>query len=112
MKRFARRNWGWWLVLWREPKFKVKLLYFKEGGAISMQRHQHRNELWLFLKGRGQMILEGEVLGSQQHKAKGDSLLISQKIWHKFTAEKKTWVLEIQYGELCCEKDIERNENI
>lgn len=69
-----------------------------------MQRHKHRKELWLFLKGRGTNL-------SKAFK-KGDYLLIERLDWHKFIAEKRTVVLEIQYGELCCETDIERNENI
>ena len=105
MQRFKRRNWGWWLVLWRGSKFKVKLLRFKKGGSLSMQKHRFRKELWLFLGG------EGKNLGKSY--SKGDYLLIERLEWHKFVADKKTWVLELQYGNRCDEEDIERkDENI
>lgn len=110
MQRFARRKWGWWLVLWRKPRFKVKLLRFKKGQSISLQRHQWRNELWLFLGGLGDPLLGyGKAVVSRPCR-RGDCLLIEKMKWHKFTATKPTWVLEIQFGDLCVEKDIERKD--
>ena len=116
MKRFKRRSWGWWLILWRKPRFKIKLLKFKTGGSISLQRHKWRHELWLILKGTGTPVC-GYGLASLptalKPVKKGDYMLIEKMKWHKFTALSPTLVLEIQFGELCCEKDIERkDENI
>lgn len=99
--RFARRPWGFWLVLISRRTFKVKLLHFKKGGAISLQRHLHRHELWLFLSGEGKMAY------STPPKA-GDYKMIRRHHWHQYTARKPTWVLEIQYGTLCEESDIVR----
>lgn len=69
-----------------------------------MQRHKHRNELWLFLKGAGTMEPHAFRCG------KGDYVMINQMSWHKYTAFSPTWVLEIQHGDLCLEKDIERKD--
>lgn len=99
--RFARRPWGWWLVLLSREHFKVKLLRFKRGGQLSMQRHQKRNELWLFLSGNGLMAY------SSAPKA-GDYKMIRCGRWHQYMAARPTWVLEVQYGETCKEADIER----
>lgn len=114
MQRFAKRDWGWWCVLWHRPRYKVKLLRFKKGKSISLQRHEHRSELWLFLKGRGLPICT-KLLPAivEPYKRKGDYLLIAKRKWHKFTAVKTTWILEIQFGDVCVESDIERkDENI
>lgn len=99
--RFARRPWGWWLVLISRKHFKVKLLRFKKGGALSMQRHEKRHELWLFLSGNG-------IMAYQTPPSAGDYKMIRRKHWHQYKAAKTTWVLEIQYGEECKESDIER----
>lgn len=113
MKRFARRDWGWWFVMWSKPHFKIKLLYFKKGQSISMQRHKWRSELWLFLKGKGCATNSYRLSDAFYPCKKGDFLLIDKTKWHKYTATKRTIVLEIQFGSLCCENDIERKyENI
>lgn len=51
MKRFVFRKWGWYLILLNHKKFKVKLLRFKKNGRLSLQYHNKRNELWLYLNG-------------------------------------------------------------
>lgn len=110
--RFAKRNWGWWFVLWKERRFKVKILYVKPDEALSMQRHKFRNELWLFIFGCG--FMENKApLQRNSFLRRGEFKLIYQNIWHRYKAKTKTLVLEIQYGDKCDETDIERdNENI
>lgn len=102
--RLKRRNWGVWAIMFQRKHFKIKLLRFKKGGALSMQKHQLRNELWLFLKGGGILEVERQF----KKRSKGDSENIPVNNWHQFSAEKATWILEIQYGIMCSEKDIER----
>lgn len=107
--RFARRKWGWWIVLLDRPSFKLKLLRFRKKGALSMQKHYLRSELWLFLKGGGLFLGQEDYIAPSA----GDYHMIEQKAWHKFIADKVTWVLEVQYGVACKESDIERkDENI
>jgi len=105
-----RKRWGWMLTLLKGKHFKVKLLYFEQGGSISMQRHQHRRELWLFIFGTGTMLrLDGrnneiEIKG----KLDGGYLEVDHTMWHQYKAKKPTLVLEVQYGHKCSERDIER----
>lgn len=80
------------ITLLKGRHFKVKLLYFKPDGSISKQKHQYRNELWLF------------IFGDRQ----GTFWNISAGCWHVFKAVKPTLVLEVQYGKKCSERDIER----
>ncbi len=77
--RYAKRPWGWWVVLLERKHFKLKLLYFKTGGQISKQRHKDRHELWLFLNGSGH-------LHSSTPKFKGDYALMRRHQWHQYTA--------------------------
>lgn len=97
------RRWGWMRTLVKGKQFKVKLLYFDKGKSISMQKHKHRSEIWLFLMGSGKMDFKSCYMLAK----KGTAINIPALMWHKFTAEKPTLVLEIQTGR-CSEKDIER----
>ena len=99
---FAFRPWGWWAVLYKGKRFKVKLLHFKKGSSISLQRHKYRAELWCFIYGRG------KLRGICRELRRGDSVHINKMAWHKYTATKPSLILEIQYGEVCHESDIER----
>lgn len=102
--RFVRRPWGWWLVLLDRPRFKVKLLKFVSGRSLSLQYHNHRNELWLFLKGEGNFWLDKD----NQYCRGGEFRLVDVAKLHKYRATTNTYVLEIQYGERCFEEDIVR----
>lgn len=104
---FSRRKWGWYLTLLASKQFKVKLLYFRSGHALSMQKHNHRRELWLYLSGYGIMYLDQtKHFGEIRHA--GESSIIDRGQWHQFCAERRTLVLEVQFGGGCREGDIER----
>lgn len=105
MVAFKRRKWGWYLTLLEGMQWKIKLLYFKEGGEISYQRHHHRAELWLFVFGRGMMRMTDKV---RHMRGAGESALIYRGQWHQYTADKRTLVIECQFGGNCSEGDIER----
>lgn len=92
MRRLVFRKWGWYLVILNGRYFKVKLLRFNGKRPLSMQFHNLRNELWLFLRGQN----------------KGTWRVIHRNKLHTFAPYKPTYVLEIQYGDKCSEDDIVR----
>lgn len=96
----VKREWGYYITLLDRKHFKVKLLRFNKGNPCSNQYHNFRNELWLFLSGIG--IL------NEQRVQQGDYVLVPEQHAHQYTPWSRTWVLEIQYGETCEEKDIVR----
>lgn len=105
---FSRRKWGWYLVIWQWPGIKIKLLYFKSGGTISLQCHRFRSEDWYILSGRGMFELGyDQNMLSKHGVVKGGGAFIPVKLWHRFSAGCPTLVLEVQNG-YCHEKDIER----
>lgn len=104
MKRFARKQWGWYLVLLNRKHFKLKLLRFYADKKCSMQTHTHRNELWLFLSGGGWFWNDSESWNVRD----GDYQVVGERKWHQFKAFSNTLVLEAQYGEKCDEGDIVR----
>lgn len=98
---FSKRKWGWYLTLFSDERRKIKLLYFKKRGELSLQRHFKRSEKWHFLFGSGTFILNGYSISrpSVAHVGIGS--------WHQYKANSPTLVLEVQYG-ICEESDIER----
>lgn len=113
---FKFRPWGFWLVLWqwplfsKGPRYKLKLLYFKKGGAISMQRHANRTEKWVKLFGSPDYIYLWRMDGDyESSKVKISTLPVTlEKLrWHQYNANKTTLILETQRG-ICLESDIER----
>jgi len=104
--RFKKRKWGWWFVLLQGHGFKVKLIYFKKGGQLSLQKHICRDELWCFISGWGKMMSDTNRRG--RFLGKGRTVFIKRGTWHQYKALDKTWVLEIQTGIKCEEIDIER----
>lgn len=102
-----RRKWGWYWTILNRKHFKVKLLCFKPYGRLSPQYHYKRNELWLFLGGKGAFYVNG-MMASKDESLNGEWRLVSRKDLHTYEAFTRTWVLEIQYGEECREEDIVR----
>lgn len=85
---------------------KVKILQIKEGKNISYQKHRHRSEGWLVLKGVGVFILEGK----RKMITKGHYLEVAPGQLHTVKAITDLVILETQQGSICEEEDIQRIE--
>lgn len=100
-----QRGWGWYATLIRTPWFCLKLLRFKPYGALSMQRHAYRTEVWWFIRGRGG-FKSGDATGWMLPRS---IWKIQKDVWHKFNAQyQPIYVIELQYGRKVTENDIER----
>jgi cytidyltransferase-like protein len=107
------RPWGHYRVLYENgTTTKVKELVVEPGQQLSMQRHQHRTELWyvaegvasiFFLDDDGERYHVADVQPYQNH-------MIFQHCWHQLAnlTDKPLKIVEIQYGDRCEEDDIER----
>jgi len=102
--RRVHRIWGWYLTLLSRKHYKVKLLRFHREKACSLQYHNHRHELWLFLTGGGKFKNNTE----QAWVEAGEWMSVPVGAYHRFFASMPTYVLEIQYGDICSEEDIVR----
>lgn len=107
------RPWGWYRVLDEKVGYKVKELVIEPGKSLSDQRHLKRSEHWYVLK--GECVLETEYNGLPQINTIPEltsGFQIGQGTWHKASnkTDKLCHILEVQYGELCVEEDIERRD--
>jgi cytidyltransferase-like protein len=109
----TERVWGYYRVLHEAgSQVKVKELTVEPGQRLSMQRHQQRAEHWFVVEGQATIYTinrksDAELLGefvAHQH------IHIDQNCWHQLCNEtdRPLRVVEIQYGQTCCEEDIER----
>ena len=107
------RPWGWYKVLNHEPDsgYKVKELEIAPGAALSDQRHFRRSEYWYVLEGTVKIETEWKKLKDVVHLQKHQGgYSIGKRVWHRASnpTNKPTRILEVQYGEVCEEDDIER----
>jgi cytidyltransferase-like protein len=103
----TERPWGYYRVLHAiGPSVKVKELTVDPGKKLSMQRHQHRSELWFV--GEGEAMLNWDYGGKKIKLHKQETINVNE--WHQLEnkTDKPLKIIEIQYGANCIEEDIER----
>ena len=45
----------------RGPRYQVKRIVVKPGGQLSLQKHHHRAEHWVVVKGTAQVVLNDDT---------------------------------------------------
>ena len=75
-----------------------------------MQKHQHREEHWIAVKGNGEVVIDGKINVLNA----GEYIKIPKKSVHcvKNTSSENMVIIEIQLGEILKESDIERISDI
>ena len=102
------RPWGRWEEYLNEPEYRVKRIIVHPGERLSLQRHAHRREHWVIVRGSGQFTLDDEV----RPVSVGDALFIPTGGIHRLENDGNgpLVLIETQLG-LCLEDDIERLED-
>ncbi|WP_176464108.1 mannose-1-phosphate guanylyltransferase/mannose-6-phosphate isomerase [Bordetella genomosp. 11] len=102
----AVRPWGRYEVLSESTGYRVKRLFVEPGHSLSLQRHRHRSEHWMVLRGQAQVTLDGRIFTL----APGGSVSIPEGALHRLANAGSACleVLETQLGDHCDERDIER----
>lgn len=55
LNRKVFRPWGWYDSIDEEVRFKVKRIQVRPGASLSLQKHYHRAEHWIIVKGTAQI---------------------------------------------------------
>lgn len=110
---FEERHWGSFFNLFETKNIKVKELIVEPGKSMSFQRHFKRNEIWLVSEGSCTVYYSNDSIIKEKKQIqlnKFDHYLVPVGHWHQIsnTSNKKTHIIEVQYGEDCIENDIER----
>jgi len=102
----VKRPWGGYMILRKSSSFWMKKLFVNEGARLSLQRHQHRNELWLVLSGK----ISAQIGNQTREVGEGEHVFVPKNTKHRITGLSEAIVLEFAYGKVL-ERDIERFED-
>ena len=111
----VNRDWGYWKVIAaKEPRIKIKELVIDPHGSLSYQRHFARNEHWFVLTGSVKIITSDNRHTSERIYSEFETIVIPKGTWHQAINcfDEPVSILEVQYGELCIEEDIERKNHV
>ena len=106
---FEEHRWGEYKVVDTAEfsdgyKSLTKQLKIKSGKSISYQVHRHRDEVWTFIDGEGELVLDDirSVIN------RGNMVTIKKGLKHAVRTISDLTFIEIQAGDLLVEEDIER----
>lgn len=108
---YEERRWGTYRVI-DHMEFSdgycalTKQLTLNPCCSISYQRHTYRDEVWTFIDGKGEIVLDG----CRKRVSRGDTIVIPKGQLHALRAETKLSFIEVQSGSNLIEEDIERFE--
>lgn len=103
------RPWGGYSSVLNGERFQVKRLFVKPGKRLSLQKHFHRSEHWVVVRGTAEVQLGEEVLTLQEN----ESIYIPQGELHRLSNPGKILLelVEVQTGSYLGEDDIVRIED-
>lgn len=82
----------------------TKRLTLNPGASISYQRHACRDEVWTFVDGEGEIVLDEQ----RKPVRRGDTIVIPAGTMHALRATTPLTFIEVQSGTKLIEEDIER----
>lgn len=100
------RPWGFYKTVWLCPESQVKVITVFPDGELSLQSHKSREEHWVIVKGRGEVVLDETVL----NVSSGSYIHISKEQKHRIKNISRSNIVfcEVQLGEYFGEDDITR----
>jgi mannose-6-phosphate isomerase len=105
----TNKPWGSFEVLLDSDYCKVKRIIVKPNQQLSYQYHNHRNELWVIVKGESEVIIDD--ISYEYNVGDSVSILKNQKHRVKNIGTDNLVFIETQYGESFDEDDIIRLED-
>ena len=107
--RRVYRPWGDYNDIDEDERFRVKRIVVKPGGILSLQKHKHRSEHWVVVKGAA-IVTRGEEVSELREN---QSTYIPKGVVHRLEnkGDEPLHLIEVQVGDYVGEDDIERLED-
>ncbi len=104
------RPWGWYQTLVLQDRFQVKRIVVYPGGKLSLQKHFHRSEHWVVVRGTARVTLGEKV----EDLIENQSTYIPLGAVHRLENPGRidTEVIEVATGAYLGEDDIVRLADI
>jgi mannose-1-phosphate guanylyltransferase/mannose-6-phosphate isomerase len=109
LHRKVHRPWGWYDSIDEEERFKVKRILVKPGACLSLQKHHHRAEHWIVVKGTAEITCGDKVLLLTENQSTYIPLGEVHRLANPGTIPLE--VIEVQSGSYLGEDDIVRFED-
>jgi mannose-1-phosphate guanylyltransferase len=100
------RPWGGYTSILNGERFQVKRLFVSPGKKLSLQKHHHRSEHWICVKGTAEVTIGDEIRIIREN----ESVYIPQGAVHRLANPGKIQLemIEVQTGSYLGEDDIIR----
>src|SRR5690606_26409660 len=107
--RTAYRPWGGFSSILNGDRFQVKLLFVRPGKKLSLQKHHHRAEHWVVVRGTAEVTVDGNVTTLSENQ----SIYLPLGCVHRLANPGKIdlELIEVQTGSYLGEDDIIRIED-
>jgi mannose-1-phosphate guanylyltransferase/mannose-6-phosphate isomerase len=108
--RHIYRPWGYYQDVDIAPRYKVKRIVVKPGCKLSLQKHFHRSEHWVVVKGTAEITLGNDVRSVHEN----ESIYIPIGSVHRLANPGKIplELIEVQVGSYLGEDDIVRLDDV
>jgi mannose-1-phosphate guanylyltransferase len=105
----AYRPWGGYTSVLAGDRFQVKRLFVKPGKKLSLQKHHHRAEHWIVVRGTAEVTIDGTVTTLSENQ----SIYLPLGCTHRLANPGKIELelIEVQTGSYLGEDDIIRIED-
>jgi len=105
----AYRPWGGYSSVLNGDRFQVKRLFVKPGKKLSLQKHHHRAEHWIVVRGTADVTVDGTVTTLSENQ----SIYLPLGCTHRLANPGKIELelIEVQTGSYLGEDDIIRIED-
>ena len=104
------RPWGYYQSVDRGARYQVKRIVVRPGGRLSLQKHYHRAEHWIVVRGAAEVTLDGAVKLVHEN----ESIYLPIGSDHRLANPGKIdlELIEVQTGSYLGEDDIVRIEDV
>ncbi|MDB5474366.1 MAG: mannose-phosphate guanylyltransferase/mannose-6-phosphate isomerase [Devosia sp.] len=105
----AYRPWGGYASVLSGERFQVKRLFVKPGKKLSLQKHHHRAEHWIVVRGTAEVTVDGKITVLSENQ----SIYLPLGCTHRLANPGKIELelIEVQTGSYLGEDDIIRIED-
>ena len=110
LHRKVARPWGWYDIVDHGERFQVKRISVKPGASLSLQKHHHRAEHWIVVRGAAEVTRGAETFLLTENQ----STYIPIGEVHRLhnPGETDLEMIEVQSGSYLGEDDIVRFEDV
>lgn len=109
LHRKVHRPWGWYDSIDESGRFKVKRIQVKPGASLSLQKHHHRAEHWIVVKGTAEITNGEKVLLLTENQSTYIPLGEVHRLANPGSIPLE--IIEVQSGSYLGEDDIVRFED-